>query len=191
MARGSCSPTRNTPTTSAISSLLSRCRTRSRNSTPYNPKKAKALLAEAGYPNGFSFKVQVCSCSPDHMDLLPLVAAYLEQVGVKIEIQPMEYGAFLSAMTTKTNAAGYFMLNGHTNPTTTLRKSFVTKQTCGIRRSSPIPTSIQQDERGLSRSRTKAKRRGNAQGDDARRSSTRRPTSSCPSPTSIPPGGRG
>ena len=33
------------------------------------------------------------------MDLLPLVAAYLEQVGVKIEIQPMEYGAFLSAMT--------------------------------------------------------------------------------------------
>jgi peptide/nickel transport system substrate-binding protein len=28
------------------------------------------------------------------MELLPLVAAYLEQVGVKIEIQPMEYGAF-------------------------------------------------------------------------------------------------
>ena len=95
----------------------------------YNPEKAKALLAEAGYPNGFSFKVQVCSCSPDHMDLLPLVAAYLEKVGVKTEIQPMEYGAFLSAMTTKTNAAGYMMRNGHTNPTTTIRKSFVTKQT--------------------------------------------------------------
>ena len=95
----------------------------------YNPTKAKALLAEAGYPNGFSFKVQVCSCSPDHMDLLPLVAAYLEKVGVKIEIQPMEYAAFLSAMTTKTHAAGYFMRNGHTNPTTTIRKSFVTKQT--------------------------------------------------------------
>ena len=52
----------------------------------YNPEKAKALLAEAGYPNGFSFKVQICSCSPDQMDLLPLVAAYLEKVGVKIEI---------------------------------------------------------------------------------------------------------
>jgi peptide/nickel transport system substrate-binding protein len=95
----------------------------------YNPDKAKALLAEAGYPKGFSFKVQVCSCSPDHMDLLPLVAAYLEKVGVKVEIQPMEYGAFLSAMTTKTNAAGYMMRNGHTNPTTSIRKSFVTKQT--------------------------------------------------------------
>ena len=95
----------------------------------FNPDKARALLAEAGYPKGFSFKVQVCSCNPDHMDLLPLVAAYLDKVGVKLEIQPMEYGAFLSAMTTKTNAAGYFMNNGHTNPTTSIRKSFVTKQT--------------------------------------------------------------
>ena len=67
----------------------------------YNPDKAKKLLAEAGHPNGFSFKVQVCACNPDHMDLLPLVAAYLEKVGVKIEIQPMEYAAFLSAMTSR------------------------------------------------------------------------------------------
>ena len=94
----------------------------------YNPDKAKKLLAEAGYPKGFSFKVQVCTCVPDHMDLIPLVAAYLEKVGVKIEIQPMEYGAFLSAMTSKTNAPGYFMNNGHTNPTTTIRKSFVKGQ---------------------------------------------------------------
>ena len=69
------------------------------------PDKAKKLLAEAGHPNGFSFKVQVCSCNPDHMDLLPLIAAYLEKVGVKIEIQPMEYGAFLSAMTTQNECA--------------------------------------------------------------------------------------
>ena len=95
----------------------------------YDPAKAKKLLAEAGFPKGFSFKVQVCSCNPDHMDLVPLVAAYLEQVGVKIEVQPMEYGAFLSAMTSKTNAPGYLMNNGHTNPTTSIRKSFVTGQT--------------------------------------------------------------
>ena len=63
------------------------------------------------------------------MWLLPLVAAYLEKVSVNVEIQPMEYASFLSAMTTKTNTAGYFMNNGHTNPTTTIRKSFVTKQT--------------------------------------------------------------
>jgi peptide/nickel transport system substrate-binding protein len=94
----------------------------------YNPDKAKQLLAEAGYPKGFTFKVQVCACSPDHQDLLPLVAAYLEKVGVKVEIQPMEYGAFLSAMTTRTHAPGYFMNSGCVNPTTTLRKSFFTGQ---------------------------------------------------------------
>ena len=88
----------------------------------YNPQKARELLAEAGYADGFTFKVQVCSCSPSNMDLLPLLESYLGEIGVKIEIQPMEYASFLSAMTTKTHGPGYFMNNGHTNPTTTLRK---------------------------------------------------------------------
>ena len=95
----------------------------------YNPEKARKLLAEAGYPNGFTLKVQVLSVSPDHMELLPLIASYLERVGVKVEIAPMEYPAFLSAMTTKKNAAGYMLESGHTNPTTTIRKSFQTGQT--------------------------------------------------------------
>jgi peptide/nickel transport system substrate-binding protein len=95
----------------------------------YDPVKAKKLLAEAGFPNGFTFKVQVNANSPVHMELAPMVGAYLEKVGVKIQIEPLEYGAFLSRMTSKTNAPGYFMDNGHTNPTTTIRKSFMTGQT--------------------------------------------------------------
>ena len=63
--------------------------------------RPRSCWPRPAYPNGFSFKVQVCACDPDHMDLLPLVAAYLEKVGVKIEIQPMEYAAFLSAMTSR------------------------------------------------------------------------------------------
>ena len=90
----------------------------------YNPKKAKELLAEAGYPNGFAFKVQTSSASVEG-DLLQLVGAYLDKIGVKMEIQTLEYGAYFSAMMTKTNAAGYFMFLGNTNPTTALRKSFV------------------------------------------------------------------
>ena len=94
----------------------------------YDPAKAKKLLAEAGYPNGFSFKAQVCACSPDHMDLAPLVAGYLAKVGVKMELVPMEYAAFLGAMMKRSHGPGYFMNNGHTNPTTTIRKSFMTGQ---------------------------------------------------------------
>jgi peptide/nickel transport system substrate-binding protein len=94
----------------------------------YNPTKAKALLVEAGYPNGFSFKTQTGAHSLDH-DLLSQVAAYLAKVGVKMEIQIMEYPAYLSAMTTRTNAPGYYLQAGLNNPTTALRKTFVTKQT--------------------------------------------------------------
>jgi len=97
----------------------------------YNPAKAKQLLREAGYPNGFTFKTQVCSCSADNMDLLPLVAGYLEQIGVKIEIIPLEYGAYLSAMTTAKHTAGYFQSQGHVNPTRTIHKQFIPGQLWG------------------------------------------------------------
>jgi len=58
-----------------------------------------------------------------------VLAAQFAKIGVTMEIEVMEYPAFLSAMTTKKNAAGYFMSLGGTNPTTVLRKSYVTGQT--------------------------------------------------------------
>jgi peptide/nickel transport system substrate-binding protein len=95
----------------------------------YNPEKARALLKEAGVPKGFTFDVQVCSCSPSNMDMIPLLESYLQKVGISIKIKPMEYASFLSAMTTKTHGPGYLLNSGHVNPITTLRKSFVTGQT--------------------------------------------------------------
>ncbi len=94
----------------------------------FNLDKARKLLAEAGYAKGFSFKVQVCACDPDLLDLLPLVAAQLDKVGVKIEIVPTEYGALYSMMRNGTAATGVFRLNGIGNPPQSLRRDFVAGQ---------------------------------------------------------------
>ena len=95
----------------------------------YDPKEARRLLDEAEVPEGFTFDLQVCSCSPSHMDLVPLLESYFTKVGLKINIQTMEYASFLSAMTTKTHGPAYLMSSGHVNPITTIRKSFVSGQT--------------------------------------------------------------
>ena len=95
----------------------------------YQPEKAKALLAEAGYPDGFEFDMQLCACNPSQMDLAPLLAGYLAKVGIKVNLQPLEYASFLSMMTSRNHTPGYLMQSGHTNPTTTLRKNFLTGQT--------------------------------------------------------------
>ncbi|HMN47075.1 MAG TPA: ABC transporter substrate-binding protein [Povalibacter sp.] len=92
----------------------------------YNPEKARALLAEAGFADGFDLNIQVCACNPGHMDGIPLIADYWRRIGVRTTIQPLEYAAFLSAMTTRTHGPAYMMDTGHVNPTTTLRKNFMT-----------------------------------------------------------------
>ena len=94
----------------------------------YRPDEARALLAQAGLKDGFTVTVQVCSCSPNNMDLVPLLAGYLADVGVTLNIQPLEYASFLSVMTTRNHSAAYLMNSGHVNPTTTLRKNFGTDQ---------------------------------------------------------------
>jgi peptide/nickel transport system substrate-binding protein len=57
---------------------------------PYNPTKAKASLAQAGYANGFSFKVLVQSSIATDMQVATLMQEQLAQVGVKMSIQVME-----------------------------------------------------------------------------------------------------
>ena len=95
----------------------------------YNPEKAKKLLAEAGYPNGFSFQGPNCQCQPDGLDLAAMVVAYLAKIGVKLELEPMDYGLYLTRMLRKNHSEGYFFINDHGNPTAGIRKNFLTGQT--------------------------------------------------------------
>jgi peptide/nickel transport system substrate-binding protein len=91
--------------------------------------KAKKLLADAGHPKGFSFDLIVCSCAPYHMDVAPMLQAYYQRIGVKMNIKALEYGAFLSQMGNKERTGGYLINNSEGNPLAVLRKSYGTGQT--------------------------------------------------------------
>lgn len=59
----------------------------------YNPEKAKQLLAEAGYPDGFTTNVV---CTENDADFVSLIAADWEQVGVTLQIKQLETGVYNS-----------------------------------------------------------------------------------------------
>ncbi|MCQ8782880.1 ABC transporter substrate-binding protein [Mangrovibrevibacter kandeliae] len=59
---------------------------------PYDPAKAKALLAEAGLGNGFSTTMLVNSSNAAHRNVAVALQAMLGAVGVKIDIQMIEGG---------------------------------------------------------------------------------------------------
>ena len=95
----------------------------------YHPDKAKKLLAEAGYPNGFEFEMQYSTADPYHSDMVPMLQAYLEVVGVKLIAKPMEAAAFRSQMRKDTQALGYMRSVADNNPFTALRAYLKTGQT--------------------------------------------------------------
>jgi ABC-type dipeptide transport system, periplasmic component len=61
---------------------------------PYDPKKAKALLAEAGYPNGFEMEIAQVADSPLSLRVNEAVQAMLAEIGVKAKINQMDSAAY-------------------------------------------------------------------------------------------------
>jgi len=66
---------------------------------PYNPARAKQLLAEAGYPNGFD--AGELHQLPPYFSLGEAIVGYLQAVGIRTKMRPMERAAYFAALTSK------------------------------------------------------------------------------------------
>jgi peptide/nickel transport system substrate-binding protein len=66
---------------------------------PYDPKKAKELLAQAGYAKGFD--AGDLTPNPPYFSMAEAVASYLGAVGIRARVRSMERAAFLTAWSDK------------------------------------------------------------------------------------------
>jgi peptide/nickel transport system substrate-binding protein len=65
---------------------------------PYDPKKARELLREAGYPNGFDTPCYNLTTprEPYQKEVGEAYFAYASAVGIRCKVQGMEYGTWIS-----------------------------------------------------------------------------------------------
>lgn len=75
--------------------------------TPYDPEKAKKLLAEAGYPKGFDmYLYSFVTKLPETKMINEAIASYWEAIGVNTKLLEMDYSAFKPVWTKNQDPPG-------------------------------------------------------------------------------------
>lgn len=65
---------------------------------PHSVEKAKELLAQTGYPDGFDMTISVPNNYQPHMDTAEVVAEQLREAGINVTIQPVEWSTWLDTI---------------------------------------------------------------------------------------------
>ena len=91
----------------------------------YDPAKARKLLAEAGYPNGFD--AGDLSPFPPYNAMGETIQGWLQAVGIRTRMRAMERGAFMTAWRDKKLHGVVLTISGVSGNAATRLESFVTK----------------------------------------------------------------
>jgi ABC-type transport system substrate-binding protein len=78
-------------------------------------EKAKALLAEAGFPDGIDIKLNVWNLQ-ESVTEAQVLAAHLQESGIRAEVVPTEFGTFVSEY--EKGAYGFWLTGEALNPNT-------------------------------------------------------------------------
>ena len=93
---------------------------------PYDPKRAKQLLVEAGYPNGFDGG-ELTPFAP-YNSMGETILGWLQSVGIRTRMRSMERGAFMTAWREKKLKGVVLTISGVSGNAATRLESFVTSQ---------------------------------------------------------------
>lgn len=100
---------------------------------PYDPAKARALLAEAGYADGFPMKIEVITGSfPSDADIYQKAAQDLEAVGIRVDMQRVNFPDWLKKFINNTWEGDAFGSSWNTAPYMDTVRPY-TYQTCAKR----------------------------------------------------------
>jgi len=84
----------------------------------YDPERAKELLAEAGYPDGFTMQLKITQL-PGLPEMIPAAEAlfgYLSAIGIKVEAEEMEWAKVRSNYRGKTTHNWIYPIRGTYRP---------------------------------------------------------------------------
>lgn len=96
----------------------------------YDPEKAKALLAEAGYPDGF--KITIWASGDERKRIAEVIQANLLEVGITAEIEMLEWGTYLDGLMKGDEEAYVLGWTSNPDPDSTLTPLFHSESIGGM-----------------------------------------------------------
>ena len=94
----------------------------------YNPERARQLLAESGYPDGFTSTLDITEwlCCGGDVELTQIVKAYWADIGVDVELNVMDLNTMIGIWNDhKLNPVAAYLMSNQYDPIATLNYTFI------------------------------------------------------------------